>query len=289
MKNGICKIAIALLTVIITTVMVWPVSTHAGAAVKNVESQTVTYDRAVVGKEYTLTAVKGTPDDYQITESTILGIDEQTAGSTSITMTVAFDAAAEPYVVLLSSNDNINTYPLVMKEVKKPQTITASDLTVVSGKTRSIGAYARGPLSYSSSSSAIARISGSSVTGVRPGRAKITVKAAAYAGYLAASKTVTVTVTPTVTAVSTAKSYHKKTLTVKWKKNSTAAGYQISVSGKRAAVKIVKTIAENKTVSYTKTKLKRHKYYYVKIRAYKTVSGSRIYSPWSAIVKARVK
>lgn len=70
---------------------------------------------------------------------------------------------------------------------------------------------------------------------------------------------------------------------VKWKKQATqTTGYQIqySASSKFTSSKTV-TITKNSTVSKTVSKLKGKKKYYVRIRTYKTVSGTKYYSPWS--------
>ena len=96
----------------------------------------------------------------------------------------------------------------------------------------------------------------------------------------------TFTIKPKATSISklTAKS---KGFTVKWKKLTTqTTGYQIqySTSSKFTNAKTV-TVSKNKTVSKTISKLKANKKYYVRVRAYKTVSVNgvyaKIYSSWS--------
>lgn len=73
-----------------------------------------------------------------------------------------------------------------------------------------------------------------------------------------------------------------KGFTVKWKKKSGVSGYQIrySTSSKMTNAKTV-TVKGASTVSKKITKLKAKKKYYVQIRSYKTVNGSKIYSSWS--------
>jgi len=67
---------------------------------------------------------------------------------------------------------------------------------------------------------------------------------------------------------------------VAWKNISGETGYQISKSTKKSGTNIVATVkstsAKSKLVSATKGK-----YYYYKVRAYKTVDGKKIYGPWS--------
>lgn len=73
-----------------------------------------------------------------------------------------------------------------------------------------------------------------------------------------------------------------KGFTVKWKKKSGVSGYQIrySTSSKMTNAKKV-TVKGASTVSKKITKLKAKKKYYVQIRSYKTVNGSKVYSSWS--------
>ena len=79
-------------------------------------------------------------------------------------------------------------------------------------------------------------------------------------------------------------------LTVKWGKNSKATGYQIyySTSSSFDSYKSV-TISDPATVSKTISSLTSGKTYYVKVRAYKTVSSTKYYSPWSSVKSVKVK
>ena len=126
------------------------------------------------------------------------------------------------------------------------------------------------------------------VTVKGPGVAKITVKAAATTDYKAASKTVTVTVAPKKQGISLVNKI-KKQLTIKWKKNTKASGYQVVYStNKKFTGK--KTVRKAKTTTSYKIKgLKKGKKYYVKVRSYKTVNGKRIYGAYSTAKKATIK
>lgn len=76
-----------------------------------------------------------------------------------------------------------------------------------------------------------------------------------------------------------------KSLKVSWKKPSEkVAGYQIrySRSSKMTNAKTV-TVAGYNTTSKTIKKLSAKKKYYVKVRTYKTVQGTRHYSEWSKV------
>ncbi len=92
---------------------------------------------------------------------------------------------------------------------------------------------------------------------------------------------------PTIKKVSSPRS---RKLTVKWKKVSSVTGYQVKWSQKKnfSGSKTVTVKGSSKTTK-TVTTSKRKKYYYAKVRAYKTVNGKKIYSSWSSAKKIKVK
>lgn len=146
-----------------------------------------------------------------------------------------------------------------------------------------------GKLTYTTSNKAVATVDAAGKVTVKgPGVAKITVKAAATTDYKAASKTVTVTVAPKKQSISLINKI-KKQLTIKWKKNTKASGYQVVYStNKKFTGK--KTVRKAKTTTSYKIKgLKKGKKYYVKVRSYKTVNGKRIYGAYSTAKKATIK
>ena len=84
----------------------------------------------------------------------------------------------------------------------------------------------------------------------------------------------------------------KKSFTASWKKQATeTTGYQVQYSTSKSFSSGVKTIniKKNKTTSTTKKKLKAKKKYYVRVRTYKTVSGMKYYSSWSASKTVKTK
>ncbi|MGN0529373.1 MAG: transglutaminase domain-containing protein [Eubacterium sp.] len=106
---------------------------------------------------------------------------------------------------------------------------------------------------------------------------KVTLK-----GNYTGTKTLYFTIKPKATSISSV-SAKSKGFTVKWKKQSTqVTGYQIqySTSSKFTSPKTV-TVSSYKTTSKTISKLKSKKKYYVRVRTYKTVSGTKYYSSWS--------
>lgn len=75
-----------------------------------------------------------------------------------------------------------------------------------------------------------------------------------------------------------------KKFTVKWKKNAKASGYQVQYSTSKTfkSGNKTKTVTGASKVSLTVTGLAAGKKYYVRLRAYKTVSGKKYYSAWGA-------
>ncbi|MBE6741121.1 MAG: fibronectin type III domain-containing protein [Ruminococcaceae bacterium] len=75
-----------------------------------------------------------------------------------------------------------------------------------------------------------------------------------------------------------------KGFTVKWAKQATqTSGYQVqyATNSKFTNNKKTVTVKGTKTSSKTVTGLKAKKKYYVRVRTYKTVNGTKYYSPWS--------
>ena len=88
--------------------------------------------------------------------------------------------------------------------------------------------------------------------------------------------------TPTVKS---AKASGGKKLVVKWAKDSSVDGYEVQVALKKnfkTGLKKATVKKANKT-SVTIKKLKKGRKYYVRIRSYKTVDGTKLYSDWSKV------
>lgn len=74
----------------------------------------------------------------------------------------------------------------------------------------------------------------------------------------------------------------KKSITVSWKK-VTCTGYQIEYSTNKNFKKSKKVfVKKSKTTSKKISKLKKGKKYYVRVRAYKTTNGKKVYGSWSS-------
>ena len=92
--------------------------------------------------------------------------------------------------------------------------------------------------------------------------------------------------------ISSLKSAKTKALTVTWKTVSGASGYQVKYStSKKFTEKTTKsaTVKKQKSKKTTIKKLKKGKKYYVKVRAYKTADGKKIYGAYSAVKNIKVK
>lgn len=118
---------------------------------------------------------------------------------------------------------------------------------------------------------------------------KYTVKVTLKGNY-SGSKTLSFKINPAATTL-TSLSAGKKQFTVKWKKQSTqTTGYEIQYStSKNMKSAKTATISNAKTTSTTVKSLDASKTYYVRIRTYKAVKGTKIYSAWSAIKNVEVK
>lgn len=100
--------------------------------------------------------------------------------------------------------------------------------------------------------------------------------------------TKTYTIKPGKVTISSAASTVSKRLTVKWTKLSGSVKYQIAYKKKGASSWTYTTVSSS-TVSKTLTGLTSGSYYYVSVRAYKTVDGTTYYGSWSTTKTVYVK
>ena len=216
------------------------------------------------------------------------------AGTTNITVTIPqsrwFSGGSKTAVLTVLPKESAGK---PVAPVKKAQTITARSYTKTYGnKAFNLNAKANGggKLTYRSSNSKVAAVSSSGrVTLKAPGRATITISAAATGAYNAAKKNITITVKPKKVIGTKAKTGKRK-MTVSWKRDKKATGYQITYARNKKFTKGKKnvTIGKNKTTKRTIKKLKK-KTYYVKVRAFKKVGKTKIYGSYSKARKCRVR
>ena len=109
-------------------------------------------------------------------------------------------------------------------------------------------------------------------------------------GKYVGTRTVTFKITPKKTSIKKLSSGKKK-IKVKWGKVTNSSGYQIVVATNKGFSKNKKEIyvKSKSSDSKTITKLKAKKTYYVRLRAYKTVKGKKIYAPYTKTVKVKTK
>lgn len=83
----------------------------------------------------------------------------------------------------------------------------------------------------------------------------------------------------------------KKQMTVTWKRDKSAKGYQITYAQSKNFKKGKKniTITKNKTTKKTIKKLKTGKTYYVKVRAYKKSGSKKVYGAYGKVKAVKVK
>ena len=82
------------------------------------------------------------------------------------------------------------------------------------------------------------------------------------------------------------KSASTNNVKLSWNKVS-VNGYEVWMGTKTSGMKKIKTITTNKTLTLNKTKLKANTKYYFKVRAYKIVSGKKVYGTWSDILSTK--
>ena len=106
-----------------------------------------------------------------------------------------------------------------------------------------------------------------------------------YGDYSTAQKAITKTKSVTI---KTKKSGSSK-VKVTWKKVTGAEGYEVYMkTGAKGKYVKVKTLSSGK-VAYTTSKLNKGKKYYFKVRVYKKVENTKVYSAWSKVKSITIK
>lgn len=101
---------------------------------------------------------------------------------------------------------------------------------------------------------------------------------ASHGNYSKVLKVATATKAPAIKSITAG----KNSAVISWKKVKGATGYEIYMAaGKNSTYKKVAALKQASVTKYTKKKLVSGKTYYFKIRTYKTVGGTKIYSSYS--------
>ncbi|HCT91960.1 MAG TPA: hypothetical protein DF613_11380 [Lachnospiraceae bacterium] len=77
--------------------------------------------------------------------------------------------------------------------------------------------------------------------------------------------------------------------TITWKKVTDADGYEISMRTGKGSYKVIKTVTKGKTVSFTKSGLKKGTNYSFRVRAYKKAGSKKTYGSYSNIKTLKMK
>ena len=109
-------------------------------------------------------------------------------------------------------------------------------------------------------------------------------KATQYSGY----KELSVNTNPSNMSGFKAKSTARASVTLQWKKNTSATGYEIQKWNGKKWVSAAK-VTKNSTVTSTVKNLKKNTSYKFRIRAYKTIGKATQYSSWSGTLTVRTK
>ena len=147
-------------------------------------------------------------------------------------------------------------------------------------------------LKYSSSNKKVVTVSKTGKVTIKGiGTATITITSPASDRYKAAKAVkVTIKVVPKKVKVTSVKNIKGGKLRIAWRKDKTVTGYEVLYSTKQNFKNAKKvTVKSYKTVSVKTKKLTKTKTYYVKVRAYKTVNGKKVYGAYSAVKKIKIK
>lgn len=87
----------------------------------------------------------------------------------------------------------------------------------------------------------------------------------------------------TKTSITSIKKNSNTTRYVKWSKVAGATGYEVTCSTSKNFKQGKKTVIVKQKTSTTIKKLKKGKKYYVRVRAYRTEKGKKVYGPYSAV------
>lgn len=200
---------------------------------------------------------------------------------------------ASMMVTFKGNYDGVITKNFVIKKENQKISGVSSNITkTYSKKTFTLKPKASGTITYKSSNSKVATVGKTTgkVTLKGYGKATITITVKSTK-YNTVTKKVVLTVKPVKATLTKVDSTKKNQMKVTWKKDSKATGYEIllATNTKFTAGKKIVNVNGSKNITKTIQKLKAGKKYYVKVRAYKTVSGKKIYGAYSNVKRITVK
>lgn len=107
--------------------------------------------------------------------------------------------------------------------------------------------------------------------------------------YAASAASVKAATTPAKAKLVSVKKKGSTKMKITWKKVTGADGYEISMRTGKGRYKSIKTITKGKTVTFTKSGLKKGKSYSFRIRAYKKVGSKKTYGSYSNVKTIKLK
>lgn len=189
------------------------------------------------------------------------------------------------------------TVPFTIKKATPSISYKKSVAKTYGAKAFSLGTKltsGKGKLSYQTSNAKVANVdSKGKITIKGTGVAVITITCPETKNYNAYTVTTTIKVKPKQQSASVKARGSKMTIT--WKKDSKASGYQVQYASNKTFKKNCKTITINNKskTSQTISKLKSKTTYYVRVRAYKsaTVNGkkTKVTGAWSKVIKSKTR
>ena len=113
----------------------------------------------------------------------------------------------------------------------------------------------------------------------KPGQATVKIT---FKGKYTGTVTKTFTITPAKVKLSKATNQKGRKVKITWKKAMGASGYEVQYAKNKTFKKGKKTVnAKASAKTKTITKLTKKKTYYIRVRAYKSISGKKVYGAWS--------
>ncbi len=103
--------------------------------------------------------------------------------------------------------------------------------------------------------------------------------------YFSSWRNLTTPTKPSKVSIKTPSTNSKHQIIVKWKALTRGSGYQVQFSKKKnfSSVIATKTVSGKTKTSYTGKKFTKGRTYYVRVRGYKTVDGTKYYGAWSNV------
>ena len=123
------------------------------------------------------------------------------------------------------------------------------------------------------------------------GKANITIRSQSGGGYEAASKKIVIKINPSKTSLSCVSNMKGLKVKAVWKKNISGSGYQLQYSTSKTFAGSNKSVlvSGSKTQSKIIGNLKKGKTYYIRMRTYKVVNGTKFYASWSGAKKVMIR